>query len=446
MKLTNTCGGGNPGKAPARLTAGLVLACLLAPGCDQLTHRQQQQQAEQHWNEVRAQVKHQLAAQQLQAGQVEDSVTTAQDALGLNPASVESYLLLCRALLEKGDLAAARRVLDTAEQMGVESAELAYMRGVIAERSRRLSDALEHYQRARALDPTDRDYLMAVAECLVALGSPEQARDRVLEAVDQFDRDGTLDTLVAEISMLLGDDEAAAAAFRRAMPLLGEHDLIAEEYGLLLVRMGRLTEAVSVLQPLAERRGREVSGLVTRGLARCYLELGHAELADTILGRRLRQCPEDATAWLLRARVAVARGDLPLIHRCAAEARRLAPGHPETHILHGYVCWRQGRLEEALRSLERSLQVSPDDVLAHCLIGQVLAEAGDARTAGAHWRRALQINPRSRWASAALNRLTEDPPAVGAAPQTGVSRTETADPPAGLAARTCREPWSRGPG
>ncbi|MCH7814286.1 MAG: tetratricopeptide repeat protein [Planctomycetes bacterium] len=248
------------GRIPRAATA---LAALIAlAGCHGVTHQQQRDQAERHWSQVRARVKLQLATQQYEVGQIEAAITTVREAIGLDPISVPSHLLLSRAFLEQGDLPNAGRVLDAAEGLGLEAAELCYMRGVIAERSRRLVEALADFERAARLDPDQKDYLVARAECLVAVGRPEEACALVVESADRFDRDGTLDTLLAEILLLLHDEAGAAAAFRRALPLVDDNELVVEQYGLLLTRLNRPAEALAVLQPLVENRreqpGREV--------------------------------------------------------------------------------------------------------------------------------------------------------------------------------------------
>ena len=388
---------------------GMVVSVVALGGCEMTSHQQTREQAHKHWSQVRASVKHQLASQQYNSGQVEAAISTVQEALGLDPTSLESYLLLSRALLEKGDLPSARRALLTAEGMGLESADLFYLRGVISERSRQLAEALDCYSRACALNPDQKDYLVAQAECLVALRRAEEARERIRESIDRFERDGTLETLLAEISLLLGDQDAAVAAFQRAMPLVGDDDLVAEEYGLLLFRVGRLAEAISVLQPLWERTGEESSGGVVRALAECYLEVSRPEAAGELLKAWLTEHPSDVIGWLLQTRAAVARGDVVMTRRCAEAARKLAPHDPQTHLAHGYVCWRLGEFDGALASLERSLSLDPDNVLGHCLMGQVLVEDNRVAQARDHWRRALQIDPQSRWARGGLRKL-EVPP------------------------------------
>ena len=388
-----------------RLAWAIVVVGAACSGCQITPHQQQREQAEQHWRQVRARIKRQLATQQFEMGQIEAAITTVQEALGLDPTAVDSYLLLSRALLEQGDLPGARRALAAAERMGLGSAGLLYLHGVISERSRQLAEALDFYARARRLNPDEKDYLAAQAECLVALGRPEEGRQQIRESIDRFDRDGTLETLLAKISLILGDQEAALVAFQRALPLVGDNDLVAEEYGLLLFRMGRLAEAISVLQPLCERTGQEAPGGAVRALAECFLEIGQTEAAATLLKGWLKRHPDDAIGWLLQARAAVAHGDLAMTRRCADAAWRLAPHDPQTCLAQGYVRWRLGDLPGALASLERSLSLDPISAPAHCLMGQVLADKGKTKDARHHWRRALQIDPRAAWASAGLRKL-----------------------------------------
>ncbi len=397
----------------AATVAGLLSVLLGASGgCQTTTHQANREQAQDRWSQVRAKVKHQLATQQYNAGHTTSAIKTANESLSLNPTDVETYVLLVRAFIESGDLPAAERAIRAAEGMGLDSAELAYLRGVLAERSRKLSSALDAYRRALRLDPTKVEYLVAEVECLVALQFLEEARRRVLDSLDDYDRDGTLDTLLAEVSLALGDDGAAAAAFQQAAPLVGADDLVAEEHGLALVRVGRFAEALAILKPLAEARAdRELSGAAVRGVARCYLHLDKTDLADALLEDWLRGHPEDGASWLLKAKGALARGDLLAARQSADAAISLAPQGTETHLILGYACWRQGDFEHARTALEEALRLDPRDAAVHCLIGQVLADAGRLDEARDHLLESLELDPQSAWARDSLARL--DSPASG---------------------------------
>ncbi|MHC4067791.1 MAG: hypothetical protein ACYSUI_25255, partial [Planctomycetota bacterium] len=54
-------------------------------GCQITAHKRQREEAQKHWSQVRASVKHQLATQQAEAGQIEAAISTVREALGLDP-------------------------------------------------------------------------------------------------------------------------------------------------------------------------------------------------------------------------------------------------------------------------------------------------------------------------------------------------------------------------
>src|SRR5262245_11384428 len=73
------------------------------PGCQTAsTHAEAKVQAEQRWSKVRGQVKLQLARQQVERGLFDDAIKTLEEAVALDPTSVEGYAYLARANLEKG--------------------------------------------------------------------------------------------------------------------------------------------------------------------------------------------------------------------------------------------------------------------------------------------------------------------------------------------------------
>ena len=405
------------GRGARRAIMLAAAALLMAAGCETTPHQQHRDQAQRHWNQVRAKIKCQLATQQFESGAVDAAIATVRESLGLDPMAPESHLLLARALMEAGNVAEAGRTLAAARAMDLQSAPMTYAAGVVAERALDLDQALAFYQQACQQDPDQMDYVVAQVECLVAVGRPEEALEIVRESIERFDRDGTLDVLEAEVSLVLGDDRAAARAFRRSLPLIGNDPLVVEEYGLLLARMERFGEAVAVLQPLAETlagTGQEPSGSVVHALAQSYIEVGHLEASGDLLADRLRKHPNDTEAWFLQGRVALAGGDLALAERCANAVRRQAPRGARTYLLCGYVRWRQGDASGALEALERSLSLQPHDVLLHCLMGQVLVEADQGERAKRHWLRALQIDPRSRWARNGLSELEAGRSGAGA--------------------------------
>lgn len=371
--------------------------------CATTTHEEAKIQAEQRWNQVRGRVRHQLARQQCEGGLFEEAVGTLTEALALDPAQPDAYVMLAQANLELGRHASAERALDMARQAGLVSPDLIYMQGVILEQREDLEAALEFYGKARALDPSNVDYLVAEAECLVARGRAPEALALLDNHARRLEDRGTSSTLAAHIAVLLGDVDGAAAWFREVAAPVGEVALAAEELGLLLARAGRHEEALALLEPLLDQdRGPQVGGAARRALATCYLVRGDPTAAKRVLAEYVTGHPADAPAQLLLAKAAIAAGDLLTALVAIDAAERHAPNRPEVKFVRAVVQWRRGDLVGAAAALRSVLTLTPDDVDAHCLMAEVLAAQHEKEAARRHFSRALEIDPQSAWAAAGL--------------------------------------------
>lgn len=354
---------------------------------------------------------YQLAVQQFERGQIDAAIDTITEAIAADDSSAEQYLLLAHCRLEQGKLASAREAALRAQRCDPQSAEVEYTLGVLAERTDDLTEALEHYHQAGALDAGVVDYLVAEAECLAALGRPESALMLVSENLGRFDSDGTLEMLLGQICLLIGDRESAVHHLRLAMERSGcgpmaqaapaEHtvadgptgcDVLIEEYGRLLSETGRSAEAVTLLRPYVETRP-DVSPSVVTALAVAQLNLNRADEAKQLLRDEVRRSPDHLPSWMLLAQAAVRTDDWLTARRCAERLEQLAPHSAPVHLLYGFVCWKQNDWKAAEASLRQALSADADDALAHCLIGQVLEDTGRPAAAEEHYRRAQEIDP-----------------------------------------------------
>lgn len=89
----------------------------------------------------------------------------------------------------------------------------------------------------------------------------------------------------------------------------------------------------------------------------------------------------------------------------AAEAMRLAPGHPDALYLQGVVFLKQRDWSNAQQVLEKATQVDPSHANAFAALGMALCNEGKYDAAIAPLEKALQINPArpawdTRWALA----------------------------------------------
>ncbi len=386
--------------------AALSAASLMFAGCQRLSHKTASSQAQDHWKKVRAGVKVQLASQQYSAGNPEAAIATASEVIGLDPDRAEGYLILARAYLEMNRLPEAEQAIDLAESRGMGSAALKYTRGVILERRDRPEQALEAFRSARRQDATEIDYVVAEAECLVALDRLDEAELLVTDQRRQLGSDPVLSLLSGQIAALRGDEESMLLWLGRAAAAMPDDPQCVEAYGLALVRAGRYVEAARVLEGLtgATDEAMPASVAAYRGLAVCQMRLGRAEKACRTLSSGLARHPGDAPALVLLARASLMMNDELTALRSLHLAQQSTPADPELWITRAALQWKRREYAAAELSLRRVLEIRPDDVEALCLMGEVQKALGRDESADARFRRALELDPQSGWAAAGAAR------------------------------------------
>ena len=407
-----------------RIAALAIVVSLLPPACHRPSHPEAKKQAEQRWNQVRAGVKLQLARQQYDGGLFDEVVRTVSESIGLDSTRPEAYVLLARANLELSRPASAEQALEAARRSGFDSADLHYMRGVILEQRNDLTGAVEEYAQARMLNAENVDYLVALAECLVALDRFQESLALLDENSHRFDDNGTVAVLAGRVAALLGDWDGAAKRLEQAAVILGDRSIVAEELGLLFVRVGRCEEAVALLRPLIDAAGESEAASVRRGIAACYLTLGDARGAKAVLIDYARLHLEDGPAQLLLARAALETNDLLTAARAASLAESVAPGRADIALVRAAVQWRRTEYAAAAETLYGLLEKEPANSAAYCLLAEVLRAQGQDDTARDCLKRALDVDPSCLLARHALDASVVDDPipdSVGFSVQTPFS-------------------------
>ena len=378
---------------------------LAVTGCKTPTHTEAKVQAEQRWSQVRGQVKLQLARQQFDRGLFEDTIKTLKEATTLDPTSAESYALLAKSNLELGKSTTADQVLDAAAKLGLVSAELHYLQGVVLEQRNELDSALSQYVKARTLDSSKIMYLLAQIETLVALNRPGEALALADASANQFDDEASLAVLGARITALMGDAEGALRRFQHPAIQSAGSRVATEELGSLLASHGHCSEAIRILQPLCDpgapgADGLKVSAGARRSLAQCYLEGNEPQLAIGVLLVHAADNPGESASQLLLAKAALAGGEYMAALQAIEQARRVNRNStsPEIELLLAMTHWRRGDLAGAQSVLDQVLSANPGDVDAWCLMGEVLQSLDRNEESRAAFERAIDLEPGCRWA------------------------------------------------
>ncbi len=352
---------------------------------------------------AQSRLKYELALQHYEGGRTAEAITTIKEAISAHPKSTRQHLFLAQCYIELGKFVSAKEAAEKAKGCNPESADADYTLGVIAERTGDFDTALKHYRNARSRGRGSVDFVVAEAECLTAMGQSAQAIALISDHIENFDSDGTLEMLLAQIHVLDGDKETALREFGFALErsacdskrLQGSRScaLLVQEYGELLASEEQYEQAIAILQPhIAANDGAPASVIVALGSA--YLNTDRVDDAQRLFLLQSKRHPKNAMCWLLFARASIRAGDWVTARRTTDTLVRLVPDSSPAHLVRGFVYWKMNDQEEAIEALERSLAIEPEDALAHCLISQILENAGyGTASADAHHERAVEIDP-----------------------------------------------------
>lgn len=330
-----------------RNAALMVCVALLAmPGCVS-TQSQARRESTERWNRVRAEVKTKLAADQLSAGHVQDAATELAEAFRLDSSNPQLLTLQARLHLAQGNLAAAQRLLRSAQVQGVARAEIEYLLGVIAEQRLRWDEALNHFVRAANEDPDEVTYVVAMVQNMLQFGEAEEALRLLRSYEDEFGWTGAYHAAVAECCEQLADWAGAASAWQRVANGSDEPG-IHERLAMALYRAGKWSEAIDHFEQALEQRQSEPCTSVRLALVDCLLEEGQPAAAHAQLGSILRNDPRSVAALRRVARVFAQQGQFERARQTAEHLLQLAPRGPETLELAAGLALRAGDHARAL--------------------------------------------------------------------------------------------------
>ncbi|WP_037859380.1 tetratricopeptide repeat protein [Streptomyces sp. NRRL S-340] len=375
---------------------------------------------------------HALRGRELKdAGEYRRALAAYDRAVELDPGLAWAHYGRAVTFALMDDHAAALPGLDRADELAPGTPYIIGMRGEILRVLGRFEEALEACDRAVELDPANGAVLATRAACRHRLGQHEAALadyDQALSIDGEY-----LWALVrrARLRRTLRQPDEAFADLDRAARLAPDSAWVASERGDAYRIAGRFEEAVTELGRAVALDPAHASALASRGAA--LVELGRAEEALGDLSRAVELDPGYTWALVMRSRARFRLGDrdgrvedllravgtaprdvLPRIElaytyetagrydEAVALYEEVLAEHPEDfRALAGLGAARLGRCEhaEALRLLDRALEVAPDYDWAYAQRARVCLATGRTEQALADLDRCLAREPGAVWAT-----------------------------------------------
>jgi tetratricopeptide (TPR) repeat protein len=299
-------------------------------------------------------------------------------------------------------------------------------------------EAVEHLQRSLELNPDQTDLRFELVSALRAEKDYPAAGVQLRILKDELPAgDARLEYAQGLLSADLGYPEAAAASFRRALQSNPSSLAARQDLGAALVRMGKWSEAATVLGPLAEARPNSFLVAYLNGLAlqnsqhakEAEPEIRRAVALDprsadahTLLGinlssqtrfdeaiseltRAVEIDPNSFDAQLYLGRSRYSRSDATGSAAALQKAVSLRPEDPEARFLLGTVLEVAGDQEGAIAQYQQLERISPGDPRGYVGLGGMLGKTGKTEEALAELRKARELDPSNFETNMALGRL-----------------------------------------
>jgi arylsulfatase A-like enzyme/Tfp pilus assembly protein PilF len=196
-------------------------------------------------------------------------------------------------------------------------------------------------------------------------------------------------TALARLAYRSGHLAEAARAFRRALELDPERPEVRQNYGKLLRDMDRLEESEQELR-LALAQSDAQDARTRSSLAETLTRLGKTDEALRLIAEALRIEPGDSEAIAAQGRVLVAQGKLDE----AVKSLEASGERPDVKIELARVQLRRGDLGRARLALDDVLRTNPGHPWALAVLGQVRVLEGGREEGLALLRRAEAAQPK----------------------------------------------------
>lgn len=292
-----------------------------------------------------------LSELNLNRGRPDLSVSSLRDLLQVNPGIEAAHLLYIRALRDNRQNDAALQAAINAQAAFPTNSAIAFQLGFQYRLNNQLPEARTAFENAFRWSTTNS---LPAFEQLIALdidsGNATNALQRLNARLQQEPEDAAIWQIKAQAHVILGENEAAQAAFEKALAIDPQSRAALLGLAQLHVRAQQAPQAIAKLERLIASQPNDFSAQTLLGML--YSESqNHAKARQAY--EAAVQIQPDAPLALNNLAYLLAQhfNDLDTAQRHARRARQLAPSEPTIADTVGWIEFLRGNYPEALRIL-----------------------------------------------------------------------------------------------
>lgn len=355
-------------------------AAMMLAACNPITKSglEARQQAYSRMDQTNAAVTRKQAVDAFETGQLDKARQLVTQSIERYSDDAESWALLGRILMEQTRLDQAVKALVKAVELEPSNATSLYFLGVIHERWSKDDEAADFYGQAFEAEPQKPQYLMAAAETRIANGDVAGARSLVEAHLGRFEHHAAMQHLLAHISMLEGDAQAAASTCEEARLLAPDDESIARDLCRMRFRSGDWAGCLDAIEDWRHRFGGQDT-MLEHVHARCLVLVNRANEARASYRTLCERDAENDALWRERGLLAWAQEDWATLRACASQLQSLRPEMYESTLYAAVIARAEGALSRARLLLEGLAQSHPQRPEAWALLAGLRSGAGDSR-------------------------------------------------------------------
>ena len=358
-------------------------------------------------------------------GDVSAATKTINAALASDPKSVAAQLMKARLAGMRNESDAAIATLDDLLRQNPTADEAWVLKGeLLQQRPNGIKPALEAYQQALTIRPTNTTALAATVAMFVAQGDLERARTSLAALKKAAPKGANTAYIEAHVAFASGDHAKAKEVFQTLLRVLpedlnvllsaGENELKLDS-GLQAESLFAKAQALAPANPIARRLlaraqiklGKAAHALVTLAplvdtpdpgadvlflAASAHLLNGEAKAADALFSRLAKLQPTDPQ---LRTAIAVAslgkQDDSAAFRQLQLISGEDRGTSADLALISAHQ--RKGQWDQALQAADVLARKQPNDPMVPHLRGQLMALKKDGAQARQSFEQALKINP-----------------------------------------------------
>ncbi|MDK2743946.1 MAG: tetratricopeptide repeat protein [Nitrospira sp. BO4] len=335
--------------------------------------------------------KRSLAVLESKSGRYQQARARLDELLKQRPDDVAALDMLMTLDLATKNWQGAEQTLVRIRQIPAGNSVASMAEGRFYEGQRRVEEARSAYERAVVAAPNDPEPLLSLVKLEVAQGQTVQARARLESILASRPNHPFAHGLLGEVLSITREQEAAAAQFREAVRLNPKWISPWLSWASLALAQKMPDVAVQVLENglKANPDSEELYML----LASAHSDKGQTDSAMAAYESALRVNPRNVLAANNLAVLLVERkGDPSSLHRAFALSRdfeKEAP-HPLFIDTLGWVRFKMGQQEEAIRLMKQAVAKSPEISVLNYHLGIAFFQSGKQAEARTYLSKALK--------------------------------------------------------